>query len=211
MAASQTKEERFVKKWLLWMMVPLFAWAAGAPAAESSPDALVKTQIEEVLGVIKQNRDKRTLQDLAEKKVLPHFDFAAMTQLAVGRAWRDATPEQRQALEQSFRSLIVSTYTTALSQTMGTVPVVDVKPAQVEAGGKDATVRTVVKQPGKQPFNIDYRMSNNSGGWKVNDVVVENLSLVTNYRSSFASEISRSGVDGLIKTLQEKNRQIAQG
>jgi phospholipid transport system substrate-binding protein len=200
-----------VKKWLLWMMVPVFAWAAAAPAAESSPDALVKAQIEEVLGVIKQNRDKRTLQDLAEKKVLPHFDFAAMTQLAVGRAWRDATPEQRQALEQSFRSLIVSTYTTALSQTMGTVPVVDVKPAQMEAGGKDATVRTIVKQPGKQPFNIDYRMSSNSGGWKVNDVVVENLSLVTNYRSSFASEISRSGVDGLIKTLQEKNRQIAQG
>jgi phospholipid transport system substrate-binding protein len=191
----------------------LFALAATAPsvarAADVAPDALVKTTVSEVLSVIKQNKDKRALHDLAEKKVLPHFDFRQMTQLAVGRSWREASPEQRKKLEDGFRSLLVSTYTTALAETAASDAKVDVKPAAVKPDQTDVTVRTVAKQSGRQPVAIDYRMNRTADGWKVYDVVVENLSLVNNYRGSFSSEISRSGIDGLIKTLEAKNKQLA--
>ncbi len=187
----------------------LFA-AFAVQAADTLPDALVKATVDEVLSVIKQNKDKRALHDLAEKKVLPHFDFQAMTQLAVGRAWREANPAQKQALQNAFRSLLVSTYTTALSQTSNTNQTVEVKPAPVKPGDGDVTVKTLVKEPGRQPIAIDYRMSKTPSGWKVYDVVVENLSLVTNYRGSFNTEISRSGIDGLIKTLEAKNKQLSE-
>jgi phospholipid transport system substrate-binding protein len=194
--------------------VVLFALAAGAPsvagAADAAPDALVKTTVSEVLSVIKQSKDKRALHDLAEKKVLPHFDFRQMTQLAVGRSWREASPEQRKKLEDGFRGLLVSTYTTALTETATSDAKVDVKPAVVKPDQTDVTVRTVAKQSGRQPVAIDYRMNRTADGWKVYDVVVENLSLVNNYRGSFNSEISRSGIDGLIKTLEAKNKQLAE-
>lgn len=177
-------------------------------AAEVAPDALVKATVTDVLGVIKDNRDRRTLVDLAEKKVLPHFDFQTMTRLAVGKAWREATPEQRKALEESFRALLVNTYATALSQQDTVDPTFEVKPVRVAPDQKDVIVHSVVNQPGRQPVAVDYRMERTSNGWKVYDVIVENLSLVTNYRSTFASEISRSGLDGLIKSLEAKNKQI---
>ena len=182
-----------------------------AAQAQTAPDALVRTTVNEVLNVIKQNKDRRTLHDLAEKKVLPHFDFVAMTRLAVGRYWREASESQKKALESGFRSLLVSTYVTALSQSANANQTVEVRPVEVKAGQDDVTVRTSVKEPGRQPIAIDYRMALGAGGWKVYDVVVENLSLVTNYRGSFASEITRSGIDGLIKTIDDKNRRLAQG
>jgi len=185
--------------------------AAGVAAAETAPDALVKTTVADVLQVIKQNRDRRTLVDVAEKKVLPHFDFESMTRLAVGKAWREATSEQRKALQDNFRALLVNTYTTALSQQETADPTFEVKPVQIAAGQKDVTVHSVVSQAGRQPVAIDYRMERKDDGWKVYDVIVENLSLVTNYRSTFASEISRGGIDGLIKSLQTKNKQIGTG
>jgi len=182
-----------------------------AAPAQTAPDALVRTTVNEVLHVIKQNKDRQTLHDLAEKKVLPHFDFVAMTRLAVGRYWREASESQKKALENGFRSLLVSTYVTALSQSANANQTVEVRPVEVKAGQDDVTVRTLVKEPGRQPIAIDYRMALGAGGWKVYDVVVENLSLVTNYRGSFASEITRSGIDGLIKTIDDKNRRLAQG
>ena len=190
-------------------VLALFA-AFTVRAAEALPDALVKSTVDEVLSVIKQNKDKRTLHDLAEQKVLPHFDFEKMTRLAVGRAWRDANPAQRKALVSAFRSLLVSTYTAALSQSSSTKQTVEVKPAPVGPGDEDVTVKTVVKESGRPPIPIDYRMSKTPSGWKVYDVVVENLSLVTNYRSSFNSEINRSGLDGLIKALEAKNKSLDQ-
>jgi phospholipid transport system substrate-binding protein len=182
-----------------------------AAPAQTAPDALVRTTVNEVLHVIKQNKDRQTLHDLAEKKVLPHFDFVAMTRLAVGRYWREASESQKEALENGFRSLLVSTYVTALSQSANANQTVEIRPVEVKAGQDDVTVRTSVKEPGRQPIAIDYRMALGAGGWKVYDVVVENLSLVTNYRGSFASEITRSGIDGLIKTIDDKNRRLAQG
>lgn len=185
--------------------------AFSVQAAEVAPDTLVKTTVDEVLSVIKQNKDKRTLHALAEKKVLPHFDFQAMTRLAMGKSWREANPDQQNKLENAFRGLLVNTYTTALSQNTTSDAAVEVKPAQVKPDQNDVTVKTVAKQPGRQPVTIDYRMTRTSGGWKVYDVIVENLSLVTNYRDSFAAEIGRSGIDGLIKTIEAKNQKLAEG
>ena len=187
----------------------VLAAAFAVQAAEVAPDALVKTNVEEVLSVIKQNKDKRTLQDLAERKVLPHFDFRMMTQLAVGKAWREASQDQQKRLENAFRGLLVSTYTAALNQSAVANATVEVKPAQVKPAQDDVTVKTMAKQSGKQPVAIDYRMKRTASGWKVYDVVVENLSLVTNYRDSFAAEIGRSGIDGLIRTIEAKNQKLA--
>ena len=181
-------------------------FACSAPAQDTTaPDALVKSAVNEVLGVIKQNKDQNTLLDLAEKKVVAHFDFRQMTQLALGRSWSQATPAQQVSLERAFRTLLVRTYTAALSQSSGETRV-DVKPAALKAGDTETVVRTLAFEPGRKPVQIDYRMRNTSGGWKVYDVVVENLSLVTNYRSTFQSEITRSGIDGLIRTIEAKNQ-----
>ena len=180
-------------------------FAFGAPAQEAAPDSLVKSLVNEVIDVIGKNRDSRALVELAEKKVVAHFDFKRMTQLAVGRSWPQASATQQDALERAFRTLLVRTYSTALAETSGKTRV-DVKAPNLNPGDSEAMVRTVVNEPGRKPFIIDYRMSKAPGGWKVYDVVVENLSLVTNYRSSFQSEISRTGIDGLIKAIEAKNQ-----
>ena len=176
-----------------------------AAAQETAPDALVKSLVGEVIQVVGQNKDSKALADVAEKKVVAHFDFRRMTQLAVGRSWSQASATQQDALERSFRTLLVRTYATALAQTSGKTQV-DVKAPSLSAGDTETQVRTVVNEPGRKPFAIDYRMAKAAGGWKVYDVVVENLSLVTNYRSSFQSEITRSGIDGLIKAIEAKNQ-----
>jgi phospholipid transport system substrate-binding protein len=193
-------------------LIVALAWAAvsmvvPAAYAQTAPDVLVRTTVEEVLGVLKQNKDRRALQDIVEKKVLPNFDFRSMTQLAMGKAWRDATPAQQKALENSFRTLLVRTYTTALADTAGVERKVEVKPLQMKAGEDYTTVRTLVKEPGRPPLSVDYRMTLTDKTWKVTDIVAENASLVINYRGTFNSEITRSGIDGLIKVLEEKNKQ----
>jgi len=187
--------------------------AAGAVLAQqvTAPDALVKTTVDEVLTVIKQSTDKRALNDLVDKKIVTHFDFQAMTRLAVGRYWREATPAQQKALEGAFRTLLVTTYTTALASAGKANHSVDVRPLQVKPADDDVTVRTLVRESGAKPIEISYRMAKAASGWKVYDVVVENLSLVTNYRDSFSSEIGRNGIDGLIKSIEGKNKQNAAG
>src|SRR5262245_15520057 len=178
--------------------------------AQDSPEALVKQVVDEVLAVIKQTKDQRKLIEAAEQKVLPHFDFKQMTQLAVGRAWSQASAAQQEALERGFRALLVRTYTAALSRSTGELKV-DVKPAAGKPATDETTVRTVGSESGKQPVQIDYRMVKTPSGWKVYDVVVENLSLVTSYRSQFQSEIARNGIDGLIKVLEAKVQKTAEG
>lgn len=184
----------------------VFFVALGAPAQPApAPEALVRDTVNEVLEAIKRTKDPRALVELAEQKVLPHFDFTAMTRLAVGRSWSQASAAQQQALERQFRTLLVRTYTTALAQASGEYTV-EVKAPVLKPGETETVVRTQVKEPGRKPIQIDYRMTLTASGWKVYDVVVENLSLVTNYRSSFASEIARSGIDGLIRAIESKNR-----
>ena len=183
---------------------------AGAANAQIAPDVLVKNTVSEVLSIIKTTRDKRVLSEVVEKKVLPNFDFQAMTRYAMGKYWREATPTQQRALENAFRELLVTTYTTALTQSTSEQSV-EVRPVTVRPADDDVTVRTLVKDASSKPIAIDYRLAKVGSVWKVYDVTVENLSLVTNYRGSFNSEIGRSGIDGLIKLLQEKNKQNAAG
>lgn len=187
--------------------------AASAALAQpiTAPDVLVKATVDEVLGVIKNNSDKSALNDLVDKKVIGHFDFQTMTRLAVGKHWREATPVQRKALESAFRTLLVTTYTTALNSAGKAEHVVDVRPLNLKPADDDVTVRTLVQDASARPIKINYRMTKAANGWKVYDVVVENLSLVTNYRGSFSTEIGRNGIDGLIKTIEGKNKQNAAG
>lgn len=196
-----------VRMFALCSMLAAFA----AVAADTAPDALVKSTVSEVMSVLQQTKDKRKLLELAEQKVLPNFDFTEMTRLAVGRSWRDANDAQKKALENAFRSLLVNTYTAALTQAAKSDQTVEVKPARVQPDQKEVVVHTMVKESGRPPIPIDYNMRRTASGWKVQDVVVENLSLVTNYRSTFASEVAKGGIDGLIKSLEAKNRKIAEG
>jgi phospholipid transport system substrate-binding protein len=191
--------------------VMLLAGTGGTAFAQAAPDALVKSTVDEVLGVIKTGKDKRVLSEVVEKKVLPHFDFQAMTRLAVGRSWREATPTQQQSLENAFRALLVTTYTQALTQSANPNQSVEVRPVTVKPTDDEVTVKTVVKDPSNKPLSVDYRLSKSGSTWKVYDVVVENLSLVTNYRGSFQTEITKAGIDGLIKSLEAKNKQNAAG
>ena len=187
-------------------------WAAQALAVTTTappPDELVKTTVGDVLTVMRAQKDRRALRQLAEEKVLPHFDFREMTQLAVDRPWSQASSEQRQSLESGFRMLLVNTWTNALSQATLDNRVIDVLPIPPRAGNNDVTVKTLIRKSGQQPVSIDYRLNSTTDGWKIYDVMVEGISLVTTYRSSFAEEIKRGGVEGLIKALEDKNRTLA--
>jgi phospholipid transport system substrate-binding protein len=186
-------------------------FAAAVSAQELAPDAQMKKITDEVIGIIKQDQDIRAgnqkkINELVDAKVLPHFNFSHMTALAVGPNWPKASAEQQKALTSEFRNLLVRTYSSALSTYKNQV--IEVKPLRAAAGDTDVTVRTQVKQPGTEPISIDYRMEKTPSGWMVYDVVVGGVSLVTNYRETFNTEVRNGGVDGLIKSLASKNRSL---
>ena len=197
---------------MLRFLIPLLAAflpLAAAAQANEAPDAMVKRIADEIVAIVKQDTDLQNgnsekVVQLAEQKVLPHFDFTRMTRLAVGRNWSQASPEQREALTKEFRTLLVRTYSSSLGQYRNQK--IEVKPLQAAPGDVDVLVRTAVIQEGGPPIPIDYRMEKTPQGWKVYDVVIDGASLVTTYRGSFNEEIQRSGIDGLVKTLQERNR-----
>jgi len=177
-------------------------------AADVAPDALVKNTAEEVLTIVRADKDiqsgnTKKVVELAEAKVLPHFDFKRMTRLAVGKNWNQASDAQKESLVNGFRTLLVRTYSVSLSQYKNQT--IDYKPLTIGASETEATVKTAVIQPGGQPIPIDYRMSKTAEGWKVFDISVEGVSLVTNYRGEFTSQVERGGIDGLIKALDERN------
>ncbi|HEX7558509.1 MAG TPA: ABC transporter substrate-binding protein [Usitatibacter sp.] len=191
---------------LLAALIPAIA------AAQESPDALVKRTADEILAIIKadkdiQNGNSAKVFELAEQKVLPHFDFERMTRLAVGRNWSQANDEQKQALVKEFRTLLVRTYSTSLSQYRNQT--IDVKPTKLAPADKEATVRSAVIQQGGPPIPIDYTMEKVDSGWKVYDVVIDGASLVTTYRGTFNDQVQKGGIDGLVKSLQERNRSPA--
>lgn len=187
-----------------------FSLFAGTLVAQDvAPDALIKSISDDVIGIIKQDKDikagdQNKINALVDAKVLPHFNFNHMTALAVGRNWPKANAAQQKALVAEFRNLLVRTYSGALSAYKNEV--IEFKPLRAAAADADVTVRTQVKRPGTQPISIDYSMEKTPAGWKVYDVAVGGVSLVTNYRDSFNAEIRDSGVDGLIKSLAGKNR-----
>jgi phospholipid transport system substrate-binding protein len=187
----------------------LCALAASAALAQEAPDAMVKRVSQEVLQIVRtdpkvQAGDQARIREVIETKLLPNFDFERMTALAMGRNWRQATPEQQKQLTQEFRTLLVRTYSGALSQYRDQN--MDYKPLRADANATEVTVRTEVVRPGQAPVPIDYGMMKTPAGWKAYDVVVGGISLVTNYRDEFNAQIKSGGIDGLIRTLAEKNQ-----
>ncbi len=192
--------------------VALFLMAGLARADVVAPDVLVKNTAQDVISIIKQdkdlqNGDQKKVLALVDAKILPNFDFTRMTQLAAGRYWRQATPEQRNALVSEFRTMLVRTYTKAFTQYRGET--IDVKPLKLAPTDTETTVRTQLLKSGGQPTDVDYVMRKSDAGWKVFDVVIEGVSMVTSYRSSFASQIEQSGIDSLIKSLADLNAKAA--
>lgn len=189
----------------LAMSLGLFA----AAQAQTTPDALVKSITLEVTAIVKQDKDiqagnRKKIYELVDAKVLPFFDFTRMTRLAVGRYWNAANPDQQKSMVAEFRTLLVRTYSTAITNYRDQT--FEFKPLRGDAAAAEATVRTVVNQPRGDPVTIDYSMEKLGDSWKVYDVAVSGISLVTNYREEFANQVKSGGIDGLIKTLQTKNR-----
>lgn len=184
--------------------------AATSMAQEVAPDVLIKTVTNEVLEIVRKDKDiqsgnTRKAIDLVEAKVLPHFSFMRMTQLAVARDWRQASPAQQKILADEFRTLLVRTYSKALTEYKNQT--IDFKPFTLKAGETDVRVRTEIRQSGAgKNIELDYYLERASAGWKVYDIEVGGISLVTNYRESFATEVRNGGIEGLIKSLQSKNK-----
>jgi phospholipid transport system substrate-binding protein len=201
------------KRYAAFLMVGLIAWAP-AVWAQIAPDVLAKDTTNEVLRIVSQDKDikggnRNKIYQLVETKVLPHFDFKEMARLAVGRNWHQATPEQQQSIINAFRSLLVRTYAGAISSVAEYK--INFRPLHMRPDDTDVTVNTDVIKPGSPPISIDYRMEKQAGEWKVYDVLVDNVSLVTVYRNSFNSEVRRGGIDGLIAALDRRNRRNAEG
>lgn len=195
-----------------FLLLVLLAVVLPASAQNNSPDALIRNTVDEVVAVLKQDdgikagsEDK--VLDLIREKILPHFNFTRMTQLAMGKNWSLAGPEQKKSLVKEFRTLLVRTYSNSLTTYRDEV--IKVNPTNVSSQDTRATVKTLVIQgSGKQPVPIDYAMEKSSNTWKVYDVTVAGVSLVTNYRGTFNSQIRDGGVDGLITALVEKNASV---
>jgi phospholipid transport system substrate-binding protein len=190
------------------------AAVGAAIGPDTAPDAMVQSLSSEVLDDIRadkglRNGDIDRLQKLIDEKVAPHVDFEKMTRLSVGRGWRSATAEQRDALMREFRTLLVRTYSGALTHV--TDHQVKLKPFKPQPGETDVIVRTNVAPSAGDPIQLDYRLEKTEAGWKIYDVNILGVSLVENFKNSFASEINQNGVDGLIKSLTERNRQLAAG
>jgi phospholipid transport system substrate-binding protein len=179
-------------------------------AQDVAPDVLLKAVTLEVIAIVRQDKDIQAgnpakVAELVETRILPFFDFTRMTQTAMARNWRLATPEQQQALTTEFKTLLVRTYSTALSSYRDQV--IEFKRPRAAPGDTEVTVKSVIKQPGTEPLTMDYDMEKIAAGWKVYDIKIDGVSLITTYRETFAGKVREGGVDGLIKSLSDKNRQ----
>lgn len=199
-------------KQLLAMATIAFATAAQAAPATEAPDALVKRISQDVIDTAKSDKgiqagDINRVNQLVETKILPYVDFQRMTSLAAGRHWRTATPDQQQKLSAEFRTLLVYTYSGALSQIKNET--VEFKPLRASPDDTEVEVRSQVNVARGEPIPLNYRVAKSPTGWKIYDINVLGAWLVETYKSSFNSEISKGGIDGLIKTLADKNKALA--
>ena len=195
----------------LMFAVAAMTFAATAVAHEV-PDLLVKRISEEVMAIAKSDKEiqsgnSRRVQEIVEEKILPHVDFQRMTSLAAGRHWREATPDQRKQLTTEFRSLLVYTYSGAISQIRDQK--LEYLPLRADPADTEVIVNTQVLQSRGEPIQLSYRLAKSPNGWKIYDINVLGAWLVETYKSSFASEIGKTGIDGLIKTLADKNKKLA--
>lgn len=182
---------------------------AGVANAEIAPDVLVKQTADDVLTIIKtdkeiQSGNQQKLFAVVEEKILPNFDFDRVCRMVLGKNWKTATPEQQASFKKEFRSLLLRTYSNALGKYQDQV--IEYKPMNSEPDAKNVNVKTQILQKGGQPVQVDYSLVKSEGGWKVYDIVIESVSLVTNYRSQFSNEIRQNGLDSLNKKLAEKNK-----
>lgn len=180
-----------------------------AIADNPAPDVLVRTTTDDVMRLLQDDKDLKAgnparVVGLIEEKIVPHFDFARMTKLAVGRSWREATPEQQKALVHEFQTLLVRSYATAYTAYRQIK--VDVKPLKLAGGEDDVTVKSQILLPGgAPPVGVDYSMGASPAGWKVYNIAVDGVSLVTTYRNDFGAQIQQGGLDALIRSLQARN------
>ena len=201
-------------KSLFAFLVGLFVVCVPVHAQDESPDAMIKKVTDDVLTIVRQDKDiqsgnTRKAIELVEAKVLPNFNFQRMTALAMGRDWSKATPEQKKRLSDEFKTLLVRTYSNALTGYKDQT--IRYKPTKMQNGDTDVVVKTEIVQPGSKPIPLDYSLEKNEAGWKVYDVIVAGVSLVTNYRDTFNQEVRANGIDGLIQMLANKNKQLDPG
>jgi phospholipid transport system substrate-binding protein len=192
----------------LTMSISMLCFSLTGFAVEG-PDELVKRTAEDVLATVKSDADIQAgNQDkifaLAEEKIVPNFNFDKVSRLVLGKNWTKATAEQKTAFQSEFRTLLIRTYATALSKYKNQT--IEYKPLRMAEGASTASVKTAILQPGGQPIAVDYSLEKKADAWKVYDIVIEGVSLVTNYRGQFAQEIRQNGIDSLIKKLGDKNK-----
>lgn len=204
-----------LKKWFIFLMVSCMLGLTAHANAEEAPDTLVKRISKEVMDAAKANKEikkgnQKQIYALVETKIFPHVNFQHMTSLAAGRYWRQATPAQKEQLTKEFRDLLVYTYSNAVSKVDNQR--LEFKPLRMSPGATDVIVYSRIIQPrGGEPIELSYRMEKTDDGWKIYDVCVLGAWLIETYKGTFASEISRSGIDGLIQVLAQKNKQLASG
>ena len=175
--------------------------------AEEGPLELVQRTADDVLSVLKSDQsiqeDKEKIYQLAEEKILPNFDLDRISMLVLGKAWRKINEDQQQKFKVEFQTMLLRTYAVALGKYKDQE--IDFKPLRMEPTDKKVTVKSQIIQDGAQPISVDYTLAKKDNAWKVFDIVIEGVSLVTNYRSQFAIEIKNNGIDSLISKLVEKN------
>ncbi len=198
------------KRILPWLTAAMLTAACvlAQAQADKTPDVLIQEVSTEVLDALRADKsikqgDVQPIIALVDAKVMPHVDFRRMTASAVGRYWRQATPEQQKRLQDEFKLLLVRTYSGALAQVQDQT--VELKPMRSAPTDKEVVVKTVVKGRG-DPIQLDYRLAQTPGGWRIYDVNVLGVWLVENYRNSFSQEISNGGIDGLIAKLEARNK-----
>jgi len=173
------------------------------------PDELIRKTADDVISALKsdegsKNINKKKLYQLAEEKILPSFDFERISRLVLGKAWRKATDQQKKQFKSEFRSLLLRTYSVALSKFKDQG--IEIKPMRMKPDDEIVTVKTEIVQDGAQPIKVNYALAKDGDSWLVFDIVIEGVSLVTNYRSQFSSEIRKGGMDSLNKKLAKKNK-----
>ena len=195
---------------LLACLLGLGGWSAHAQLLQpppARPDTLMNAVTSEVIAILKQDLAAGRQTDIAqlvESKILPMFDFHRMTSNAVARNWHLASPEQQGTLVEQFRRLLVRTYSASLSGFRDQE--IEYRPLGSASGDTEVLVRSFLRRPGAEPLTIDYTMEDSLAGWKVVDITIAGVSLVQNYRETFAAAVRSGGIDGLIKSLSDKNR-----
>ena len=196
-----------IRKYLLLLVALIISTSV---LADLAPDELVRKTADDVINELKKDKDikegdRAKIYKLAEEKILPNFDFKRICRLVLGKNWRSMTVDQRNVFQIEFRGLLLRTYAIALSKFRDQT--IELKPLRMKSSDKIVLVKTEITQSGGQPIDVNYALSNSTGKWLVFDIVIEGVSLVTNYRSQFASQVKKNGIEGLLKKLSEKNNE----